>query len=403
MNYRVRVAKKQLKYLSLIPVAIRGGYETYNTARDIKDAWESYKRGESVADYGKRKLKEDFGIDVDKLNKTSVLKELQKNGTVKVNPQKYNISSNKMVYRRATFPIKNIKTKSTTKSKRKAKSTAPVKGKIGKEIRQIKKQLKSDQAYHTFKTSNVDYVNASEGTCSHIMIGGYSNTQLETACSYLRYYDPSVPGTLVTAAGGTGTYNRDIHFNSVHGSINVRNNYQIPARVKIYVLSVKSDTHIEPLTYYSDGVTDQVVTGGSVNAPDLYLTDIDLLTEQWKVKCLKSKLLQPGQELTAYHVAKSFDYNPAMVDSHNVQYQKKYKAFRFIVRVEGALGHDTVQNEQGLLQSSVDVQFTMVYKITYDAGVNLNDISIVDNRNTFTTAGVVSNKPVSDNQQYSVT
>lgn len=313
--------------------------------------------------------------------------------------------------RRGTIPTRGYmlaKTKTRKRRKRnlyKRKRFSSAKlYKMNRQLRNVTRKVKNDQAYHTFKLADSNrFVIANIGECLHSQVAAISTTSQETAMANLRYYNPSVPGTLVTANAATGTYSRIVHIESMTTKLNIRNNYQVPCIVTVYCCKPKQDTNVAVLTYYSDGATDQVISGGSVVTPPLYITDIDLVNESWKVKKLKKRYLRPGDEITVRHSEYNIDYDPSMVDTHNLAYQAKYKNYALITRLEGVIAHDTAADESAMYLAGIDTQYTHIYKFIYDAGVNLNDIFIDDNRDqSFTNGGVVSNMPIADNQSYSV-
>lgn len=275
---------------------------------------------------------------------------------------------------------------------------------IVKKVNELTKAVKADQAYHTYKKFYAYQRLASVGKCDHYEWDANGAVNLEASVANLRYYDPSAPATLTTANASTGSYSRQVHFKNIYSRMDVMNNYQIPCKVKIYLVKPKGDTTILPLTYYENGITDQVISGGNRETAGIFLTDIDVFNEQYSAKVMKDVILQPGASISVSHSSGSFDYDPSLFDSHTLYYQTKFKNFHWIIRIEGLIGHDTtVSTEVGILQAGVDVNHYEKYEIVYDAGVNLNDIYVSDNRDTsFTNGGVVSNKPIADNQSYSV-
>jgi len=273
---------------------------------------------------------------------------------------------------------------------------------IVKQVKDLTKLVKSDQAFHTHKLTTSYRLISGVGACAHNTYN-FNISSIETLSAQLRYYNPSVPGTLTTADPNTGTYSRQVHFMNVSNSLHVANNYQVPAEVRAYLCIPKGDTSIGPTTYYANGITDQVITGGDATTLDIYLTDIDVLKSQYSVKLLKKKVLMPGSTMDVIHNTGSFDYDPSVYDSHTVTFQPKFKNHCLVLRVQGVLGHDTTADEQNVLASGIDIEHRLVARISYDAGSNLNDIYITNNRDaTFTNGGVISSKPVSDNIGYSV-
>lgn len=310
----------------------------------------------------------------------------------------YSARSNRLRGSKTTFA-----TPVTLVPKRKLRRIKPKKSMKAK-VKQIEKNLKADQAYHTYKSLYDTSLLSTVGECNYTEIAGITASFLEGAMSNLRYYNPSAPGTLVTANASTGTYSRQVHIKNVNATCILRNNYQIPCRIRIYAVTPKGDTNISPLTYYENGITDQVISGGDRNTAGLYPTEIEVFKEQWTVKTLKNILLQPGKETKVSYNSGSFDYDPSVYDSHTLAYQKKFKSFVLFARIEGVLGHDTaVVNENALMSCGVDIDHHIKVQFIYDAGVNLNDIYISDVRNSsFTNGGVITSKPVADNIGYSV-
>lgn len=273
---------------------------------------------------------------------------------------------------------------------------------VKKELTSIKKSLASDQAIHTYRRRDTTSVGCNVNEVANSTFYGYDTTTVESETANLRYYDPGT-NALVTNNVGTNTYNQLIHFKSCHDKVTVRNNYQVPAQVTLYVATPRSDTSISPTSFYSNGIADQVVGSGAVTSPLLYLSDMKDVTSNWFMKVKGKKLLQPGQQMVASHEFGSFDYNPSQVDTHNLSYQKKYKGHVWVIRIEGCIAHDTSAAEYTTTAAQVDVVTDRKRVITYDAGSSLEDFSYANNASSsFTNAGVLSNKPVSDNQSFSV-
>jgi len=274
---------------------------------------------------------------------------------------------------------------------------------VNRRLQDITRSLKSDQASHTIRRRDVQAVGSSVGQCNVTGLEAVNTGRLENAMANLRYYNPAVPGTLTTADASTGTYTRQVHFAKIIQRVTVRNNYQVPCWVTVYACTPKQDTNTTMPSFYSEGATDQTIGPIATTSPLLFPTDIKMVHDNWTVRRKKHTFLQPGQQFSVSHYIKAFDYDPSNVDTHSLQFQKKYGGFQFCIRVEGPLEHDTSLAEYTVGQCMVDTVLDWKMVITYDAGVNLNDFSAVDNTSSaFTNGGVVSNKPISDNQSYSV-
>lgn len=271
---------------------------------------------------------------------------------------------------------------------------------VDRQIKDLRKKVHVDLATHTYRSLASARSIATANQCTHTLVDINTGANVETVLANLRYYNPSVPGTLTTASGATGTFSRDIHFDNIYSHITLRNNYQVPCDLKVYLCKVKGHTSNDPVTLL--GASDQIIGGSSSVNPMIFMTDIETLTQQWSVDCVKSVRLLPGHECVASHSEHKINYDPAHYDGNSDTYQKDFKSFVWVIRVEGVVAHDTTLDQQGNSGAGVDFIVYNKYVIKYDAGVSLNDIYYSDSRDSFTNGAVVSSMPVSDNIGYSV-
>lgn len=224
----------------------------------------------------------------------------------------------------------------------------------------------------------------------------------ELVLSYLKFFDPANPGTLVTADGSSGTYQRNMYFPSVTMKTLFRNNYQTDVNLKVYLCEVRDDTDGTPTTMWSAGIANGT---NLTNISELgqYPSDYDVLTDVYKLKVVLNKSLSPGESATISHSVKNIEYDPATKDTHSLSYQKEYKSFFFLPVVSGTLSHDTVQNEQGICAAGVDYRVDYTYIAKYSAGINIKythvDLTGLD---AFTNGAVQSHQPIPDNTGYSI-
>lgn len=226
----------------------------------------------------------------------------------------------------------------------------------------------------------------------------------QESCQYLKYYNPSTPGTLTVADFETGTFDRRVLFKSVYFSMTARNNYQTDAKVRIYLCTPKQSSSISPTTAWQNGIDsngDASLTSYlQVGQFPMEYTDF---RDTWTAKLHASATLAPGQSLSASHSVQNVEFDPSAYDQHTALYQAKYKNFLLMAVVEGTVAHDSaVAGEQGLCQAGVDIAMTRVSKVQYDAGINTKFIKVSNNYDTFTNGAVQSHQPTPDNIGYSV-
>lgn len=270
---------------------------------------------------------------------------------------------------------------------------------ISKKLRKIQRHVNNEQATHTHRRLDISQLIAPAYVVTY---GDYDKgnlTSLHLACAALRYYNPGT-NALVTNDAGAGTYNNEVLI-TVSRKLVIRNNYQVPANIQVYSQTPKVDTSIAPYQACVNGLADQ--GGVAITSPLVYYSDSEENKAYWYSKKLKDMIIQPGQQVMVSHQTKEFPFDFSNADTHALQYQKKLGAHVFTVRLQGVFGHDSVAAaEVATLSAGLDIAQYVTYKIVYDAGKSLSDFSISNNQSTFTNGGLVSNKPVSDNQAYSV-
>lgn len=260
---------------------------------------------------------------------------------------------------------------------------------LTKKVKELTKMVNADNATHTHRVSTTGTCLSAASTIGYLQLDGLTPSMIESSLANLRYYNPAVPGTLTTADGSTGTFQRKFGIHSFYSKLVVRNNYRVPAKVTLYVCRPKQDTNITPYAAFSQGMTDQ--GNPVINRTMLFLTDSDQFNELWSIEKSKSFELTPGHERVYSCSSPAFEYDPSLFDSHSLNYIKHARTRIFVIRVEGVLAHDTsVTTEQGKAPSQVDCSVETKLVIKYDAGTNLNDFSISDGYDSFTNAEEVT-------------
>lgn len=307
----------------------------------------------------------------------------------------------------------SLKNASTTKQKEAVKKYSKGVGttrrrqetvKLKKQVKDIQHRLNNDMAKHTNRRIDSGVMLSSDNLQQvYDQQMGFAISYIEAAVAGLRYYNPAVPGTLTTADASTGTFSRQLTMTNVHCEFEFRNNYQVPVNMVIYECSVKEDTSIAPSTTMTNGLTDQYATYPGNTGLYIYPTDSNQFKELWSIKKTLKVRLEPGKKYKYTHNSGKFTYDPSLVDSHALVYQKEHKAKILLIRIFGDIAHDSANGEYGVMGTGVDWIRCITTNIEYDAGTSLNDYSVDNNLDAFTNGPLLSNKPVSDNQTFSIT
>lgn len=317
---------------------------------------------------------------------------------------------NRYMYGQAARQASNIaktlyqnkkKAKAVSKAYRKvAKKNNPI-NKLKRDVKRLKIKAEGDQGTLVYRYRGVGRILASINSNAMQYVGISGVSTLEAVIANLKYYDPSAPTTLVTADFASGSFQKEVTFSKIYGKVTVRNNYQVPCKVKLYVCRPKEDTSISPIVCYTNGLTDM---GAPTSTSTLMnLTDSDEFNSLWNIIKSSKHTLLPGQEASIIHSGKLFQYDPSFVDDHTLSFQARFDGAVVVIRVEGVLGHDTSANEQARMQAGVDYESYILHEVQYSAGADIKYYVLSDNASaSFTNGGVCSSMPVADNIGYSV-
>jgi len=272
---------------------------------------------------------------------------------------------------------------------------------LKKQVKDLQKQMNDLNSHLTVRYHDAFRLLASQnatGIVSHVQ---NDTTTIELALNNLRYYDPSNPGTLLTASGTAGTYLKKYQMKSSY-VYNFRNNYQIPVQVKIYKYTVKVDTSIPPSTAFTNGLAD--IGNPTSSSVIVYPSDSPQLKALWVQKSVITWSLKPGQEKVYSLNSSWFDYDASLTDSHGDLYQKPCKCTAILIRIQGVPSHDKTTNTQlGLAAAGIDYTEKITMMVKYNSGgPDIKYLVVADNVDSMT-AGPVVSQVVVDNQEYSAT
>ena len=228
---------------------------------------------------------------------------------------------------------------------------------------------------------------------------GVTTTGIEGAIDALPYLDKSTNlESTWNATGGSVSKKIDL---SVSTRLTVRNNYMSEAVVDVYLVVPRIDTGVNPLTAYTDGLTDQG-TGLGQTTINMYPTDSDIFNQLWRIKKHTRRRLKGGDQFDLFYNTGLFEYNPAAADTQNDQYQPRDNAHSYLIRIEGVLSHDTTNDEQAISQAGVDLKMKRVFTVKYAGGINQKRYEVSNTLDSITNGCVQSQTPGTDNKCYQV-
>lgn len=252
------------------------------------------------------------------------------------------------------------------------------------------------------KVRSVDSTRISAGTeqsyQGEVML---TKSGIETAMANGRFYNPSVPGTLITADLSTGTYSRIIKCRG-HQRMRVANNTTVGYYCDIYVFECKDDSDTLAGAAWDAGLTD--VGGLSSSSSMSFIEDSALLKSLWRKKLKKTYYVAPGEEVSCSWTSPYFLYNPANKDVDTDAYQRSFHTFEMLAVLRGKICHSAATTTNVKIgDQAADVSIYREYEFRYDSGgPPLKYIVATDNQPAVSDERY-ANMPISDIQTLDTT
>lgn len=275
---------------------------------------------------------------------------------------------------------------------------------IKKQIRDLKKDVKEGQTTFKYRSRTTNSMIADNDTVIQNSSFGLSYGTFAYILQYLQYFDETT-GSFVTRSFFDGSGTRSAFIKYFSTAVDFKNNYQVPCKVSVYLCTPKSDTDQDLILNYNANVIQNCISVGGVVAsanPLIYVTDSDIINDQWNIKKMKEHYLEPGQCGSAFHSVSDIHFQR---NSDVTLYQRSLKCFSLLLRVEGgkrSLGHkDDNASIVGYSKCGIDWSRNDKMIVEYEGGQTADRI-FVDYTKNLTVDPVVSSKPVADNIKYSV-
>lgn len=193
------------------------------------------------------------------------------------------------------------------------------------------------------------------------------------------YFDPAT-NSITNRDVRDATLSKNFYFKSFAEYI-VKNQSNFPVTCRLYVVSPKQDTNINPVTMVNDGLLER--SGGAISTvtPMYYPTESQEFTRTWRIRKKKKVYLRAGDMIKISTSTRMFKFNPA--DGHTTAFQKKLEARCVLVRFEGPMVHECSDPQPanpnlGVGQASLYTMIRRQTKLFYDGGAKFKQLRMID-------------------------
>lgn len=228
-----------------------------------------------------------------------------------------------------------------------------------------------------------------------------TGTDFRSIMTGLRYWNVTTNTyDTVNIGASNGATNLDIHYQC--SKLEIKNNYQVPVRVNVYIAHTKVDTNLGSLDYlladipsYSNMTTKEQL--------GVYLTDSQLVRTNYNVKKMVTTILAPGESVKTNHTEKNcrnIDMEWLNATGGFYTYAKKLHSYEWIINIEGCPSHSsTIFSQVSNASAAVDIIYEDQMKCKYQGGSNSTYLRVTDARDK---SGIkLQSQQTCDNQAYS--
>lgn len=288
--------------------------------------------------------------------------------------------------------------------KRRRRTLRSTRVSLKKRVRTLEQKTKTNTSYIDFRQLSANTTRSAFNTQAWQELY-ITNADIENCMDQTRFYDATTNAFINNDVEGFSAMRS--YFVSVYFlSVKIRNNYQVPVRVRVHYLRCTEDTNNGIAAIHAAEAADNVLNYSALTDP---LIDVGTMApkmyQTWKpIKKVSSAVLQPGEEMICAINTKPFNYDPSIIDETGQTYNKSTKDCGIYFNVKGVVSHDSAAAEYTITAAGVDYQVFKRVKLHYNSGgAAYRHIYISNTMNATVTNGlVVSSKPVADNLTYSV-
>lgn len=254
---------------------------------------------------------------------------------------------------------------------------------IAKADRNLSRRIKKLENINKVATSTLIYKFADnfqatcvDGECAYTDINCIVTADYKYALDRLKFFDLSTPQTLkeVDAAKALSSTSANVRcqiFTKCH--LWMKNNYDHKIIVHVYVMQAKDAVSAVPSTILSNASTEVLISNFATNV--FHYPDELFSTMSWKdtYKVLKKKrfTITGGGEAKFGHSQFIKSYQANLAES-GVSYNDISNDTLFLIRIQGAVAHDSVTNTLGSVgPGTVDILKFGTMKVRYNGGMSV--------------------------------
>jgi len=271
-----------------------------------------------------------------------------------------------------------------------------------KKIQKLETRVAESETTLDYRSRAVTTVTKGSNTRNYESAHYYGANTLAAVMGALPVYDAAT-NTFTDRSFSVATNSKTVLIPKIENTLEMKNNYDVPIKVCVYIIVPKTDTSTDPAVTMSAGLADVGITAAQSTL--WKIRDAPKFNSAWTIKRSVCRILKPGGTMVVNNSVYNVKWDPTSNDT--LTFQRKFKNFAFMCTFEACvneIAHDTTNGNVGYIKGAVDRVFTQRFICKYDGGVHATRVKISDGLATLLDASSLTGMPtIPINQVYKST
>lgn len=167
---------------------------------------------------------------------------------------------------------------------------------IWRAFKNLKREVENDTGTFLYKYRATGNLGTNAKAINHLGIVGNTITTIEASIDNLPVFNPALPDTYTFVDFTSGTQQKEVRLRTFTKLL-IKNNYNAPVKVTIYLCYPKADTSISTTGAMTNGLTD-VGSGLGITTSMIFPKHSPQFNDLWRIKKTESKVLEGGSVMT---------------------------------------------------------------------------------------------------------
>lgn len=242
-----------------------------------------------------------------------------------------------------------------------------------KRIARLEKSVLDEVSTYKNRVQNYGKIVSTDGKVGYFSHAVCNHSQLKTNLVSLPVTNDAGSIVLVSHDAKSKSFRQ-----RCQSKLMLRNNYQHPCKVRVYLLEPKAELNVLPdnspngpllNTADQDWVAQTTVSAQNLQDPLLFPTDNKEFMHKWKILQTQKFDMNTGDEVTLHNDTGYFKVPFNHFEEFTEEYQARLRTRVWLIRIHGPMCHSALDDDIiGFSNAKLDFIIRDIYTIRYDSG-----------------------------------